>query len=170
VGNGGSLGPESDGSEGEPLQAARLNGTFTSTAGKTTARTGLRRVVYQHGRQKVPWQLTDLKRSPASSGFGQPAIGEPAAELLRRSDAVIDNCGIDLEAANPIGVAREAKPHVLDPQHCRTLAVGDRVTQCLMPSRDVLVRIAQPQREVEPPRTLALGLRSRERSLRSLKH
>lgn len=79
-------------------------------------------------------------------------IGEPAAELLRCSDAVIDNGGVDLEATNPIGVAREAKPHVLDPQYRRPLFVGDRVTQCLMPSRDVSVKIVQPQGQVQPPR------------------
>jgi hypothetical protein len=95
-------------------------------------------------------EISDRWYRPASSGFGQPVIGEPAAELLRCSDVILENGGVDLGATNPIGVARQAKPHVLDPQHCRTLAVSDRVTQCLMPSRDVLVRIAQPQREVEP--------------------
>jgi hypothetical protein len=135
------------------MPAGFVPGAFRRTAVKTTVRTGLNRGRFQAQASKRSPLATDPKRSPASSGFGQPVIGEPAAELLRCTDVILENGGVDLEATNPIGVARQAKPHVLDPQHSRTLSVGDRVTQCLMPSRDVLVKIVQPQREVQPPRT-----------------
>ena len=72
------------------------------------------------------------------SGLGQSATSEPAPELLRRANAVIDNGGVDLEATDLIRVARQPKPHVVDPQHRRALLIGDRVTQRLMPRRDVL--------------------------------
>jgi hypothetical protein len=81
----------------------------------------------------------------------QPAAGEPDSELLRCSYSLFDDRGVDLETADLVGVARMPEPNVFDPQYGRTLLIGYRVPQRPMPRGVVLVKIVQPQRQVEAP-------------------
>src|SRR5215217_1508884 len=94
-------------------------------------------------------------QTPSQLDVEQPAVGEPDAELLGCSYAVFDDGGVDLEAADLSGVARQPKPHVFDAQHCCTLLVSDLVTQHLMPPSDILKKIMQLQRQVELPNSVA---------------
>jgi hypothetical protein len=96
------------------------------------------------------------------SGLGKSAIGEPMPELIRCAYAVIDNGGVDLLAADLIGITRQPKPHVLDLEHRSALIIGDRVTQRLVPRRDVLMKIVQPERKVEAPDAGAANKLERE--------
>jgi hypothetical protein len=70
--------------------------------------------------------------------------GEPACELLRDADTVTQRGGVDLPAADLIGVAREPVPDILDPQHGQPLLVGDGVAQPHMPVGDVAMQVAEP--------------------------
>lgn len=73
------------------------------------------------------------------SVLGQSATSEPAPELLRRANAVIDNGGVDLEATDLIRVARQPKPHVVDLQHRRALrGKTSAMTAWLPPGKDGL--------------------------------
>jgi hypothetical protein len=51
----------------------------------------------------------------------QPAIGEPAPELLRSAYAVIDDGGVDLRATDLIGIARQPN---------RTSLIRSTATRC----------------------------------------
>src|SRR6185437_3579720 len=85
------------------------------------------------------------------SELGQPAPGQPGRELARRPHAVLENGGVDVQAANAVRVTGPPVPDVLDPQHRAALLGGDAAAQLLVPAGDVEVRVVQPQCQVDPP-------------------
>jgi hypothetical protein len=68
---------------------------------------------------------------------------------------VLQHRGVDLHAADQVGVAGRPVPDVLDPQHGAALVGGDGLWQPLVPRCDARMRIVQPDREVQPSRLAA---------------
>jgi hypothetical protein len=79
-------------------------------------------------------------------GYGQAPLDELGSELAGGPHAVVENRGIDLQAADLVRVARPTVPVVLDAQHRDPLLGGDPLAQFFVPARHVCVQVVQLQR------------------------
>jgi hypothetical protein len=76
---------------------------------------------------------------------------KPGSELLRGADSIVEDRGVDLQTPDRVRIGRTAVPVVFDPQHRPALFGGDPPAQFLMPARDILVQVMQPQGQVDLP-------------------